>query len=691
MQQAAPDDTPALQVVLFGELVLRNTENAVLQLNNRRGRILLAMLCLSPDQPLQRELLSKLIWEGRFRPQARASLRQCLHELNRELQAFGLDVLQTSNMQIALRAGTVQTDLQALEASLSDGDHEQATTMLNQIAGQRLLENVDLGEALEGWLAAQRLQVENRLRRGVERLLADLKTRNEMTALHALQMAWQRWSRPVRPRPLTTLAVLPFTLRNELGGDYFLAEGAADELSARLAMQTNISLAGQTSVEAVCGQGLTAPEIAGRLGVSHLVEGGVHRGAQGVRLTISLIDGSTGRQVWTDRVDASEAEFFSARDVIGSNFIAGLCDALGVTQDTPLAPRRMTPNRDAYALYLQGRSLTQKAMIEGALAKAVDFLEQALQLDPDFAEAWTALAEAYISTIVYTPCLDRVERSEKAAGFARRALDLNPGQGYAYAILSIHEWTCFNPARALEYAMRAYRLEPNNADVTMRLGSCLLYLGRTRDALPYIEAAIEQDPVYARNYAMLCIAQLNLGDFEQALAAGQRMVDLNMPGLHLALVQAAMGDREAAVATYYDARRFVGTMMMSPPDAAEISDEARDFYLLTAAKGICSGDPEARQTYCNLIDMLHQTLPEPYDPTVAWPAVFMGHAELAMKIYRERIHPANMPALMNLWADVDPLNRIRLHPDFMSFAEDIGMVEAWEKYGWPDLMPSDPR
>ena len=691
MQQVALNDTPALQVELFGELVLRNAKNAVLELNNRRGRILLAMLCLNPDRPLQRELASKLLWDGRFRPQARASLRQCLHDLNREFHGFGLGILDTSNTQIALCSGAVRTDLQQLEIALALGEAEQATNILNQIAGQRLLESVDLGEAFEAWLAAQRLQVENRLRRGVERLLSDLKARNEDADLNALQTAWENWSRPVQQRPATTLAILPFSLRNELGGDYFLAEGAADELAARLAFQTDISLAGRTSVEAICGKGLTAPEIAERLGVSHLVEGSVHRSAKGVILTISLVDGASGRQVWTHRVEATEAEFFDARVVIGSNVLAELCDALGIEEKTTGVPRRMTPNRDAYALYLQGRSLTQKAMIEGALAKAIDFLEQAVQLDPDFAEAWTALAEAHISTIVYTPCLDRVERSEKAAQFARRALELNPGQGYAYAILSIHEWTCFSPARALEYAMQAYSLEPNNADVTMRLGSCLLYLGRTRDALPYIEAAIEQDPVYARNYAMLCIAHLNLGDFGKALVAGERMVDLNMPGLHLALVQAAMGDHDAAVATYYDARRFVGTMMMSPPGAGEISDEARDFYLLTAAKGICSGDPEARQTYCNLIDMLHQTLPEPYDPTVAWPAVFMGHADLAMKIFRERIHPANMPALMNLWADVDPLNRIRQHPDFMSFAEDIGLVDAWEKYGWPDLIPSDPR
>ena len=89
--------------------------------------------------------------------------------------------------------------------------------------------------------------------------------------------------------------------------------------------------------------------------------------------------------------------------------------------------------------------------------------------------------------------------------------------------------------------------------------------------------------------------------------------------------------------------------------------------------------------------MLHQTLLDPYDQTVAWPAVWMGHSNLVMKVYREQIHPANMPGLMSLWTDIDPIGRTLQHPDFMAFAEDIGMVEAWEKYGWPDLIPSDPR
>ena len=284
-----------------------------------------------------------------------------------------------------------------------------------------------------------------------------------------------------------------------------------------------------------------------------------------------------------------------------------------------------------------------------------------------------------------------MERSAKAAECALRALALAPQQGYAHAILSIHEWSGFDPSKSLEYALQAYRLEPTNADVTMRLGSCLLYLGRTGEALPYIQAAIDQDPVNGRNYAMLCTAHLNLGHYPAALVAGQSMVDMGLPGFHLALTQAAMGDHDAAIDTYYDIRRFVGTMIMSPPGSPEVSDEIRDLYLLTAAKGVCSGDLDAREAYCNLIDMLHQTLPDPYDHSVAWPAIWMGHSELVMKIYRECIHPANMPGLMHLWADIEPMNRTINHPDFMSFAEDIGLVEAWEKYGWPDRLPSDPR
>ena len=650
----------------------------------------MGILCVVPRHSLQREVVSKLIWPGRFKPQARASLRQCLHELNRELQASGLEILQTSNTQIALSTISVQTDVQELEAALSNQDAKTASAIFGQTTCQSILCDLNLGEELENWLSVHRLHLENRLRLSVNQLLADLKTTVQYTAHDTLAAAWQHWSGVGRLQDRVGLAILPFQHLDDLGDESFLPEGAGEELSSRLGAITEIALASRTSVLALQSQSITLPQMAEKLNVTHLIEGTMHRRSDGVSLCIRLIDGLSGMQLWEDRVYASETDLFRGRQVIGANIVASLCKALGISPlSTPA--RRMTPHRDAYALYLQGRSLSQKTMVSGAPEKAVELLQNALEIDPDFAECWTALAEAYISTIVYTPCVDKVERSAKAAECAERALALEDKQGYAHAILSIHEWTSFNPSKSLEYALQAYRLEPANADVTLRLGSCLLYLGRTSEALPYIQAAIDQDPVNGRNYAMLCTAHLNLGNYPSALAAGQSMVDMGLPGFHLALTQAAMGNHDTAVETYYDIRRFVGTMIMSPPGSPEVSDEARDFYLLTAAKGVVSGDAEARETYSNLIEMLHQTLSDPYDHSVAWPAIWMGHSELVMKIYRECIHPANMPGLMHLWTDIEPMNRTRNHPGFMDFAEDVGFVDAWEKYGWPDLLASDNR
>lgn len=366
--------------------------------------------------------------------------------------------------------------------------------------------------------------------------------------------------------------------------------------------------------------------------------------------------------------------------------IAALCAALGVEARSRPA-RTMTASREAYSLYLQGRALTYRAIGDGVLDKAIELLEEALAIDPDFAECWTALAEAHVNVAVFTPCVERVVRSARAAECAARAIALDGGQGHAHAMLGIHEWTKGNPSGALDHGFEAYRLAPGNADVVVRLGSFLLYIGHTRAALPYIEKAIELDPVNGRNFAMLCVAHFNLGQFEPALAAGQRMVDLGFPGMWLAVVQAAMGAHGQAVETYYRQRLLMNTVILPPAGTAAMNDEMRDAYWGVAARGVCSGRAEDKAMYCQLLDGLHASMLDGCDPTVAFPAIWMGHSELVMKLYCQQIHPANMFGLMSLWADVEPIRQTRLHPGFLAFARDIGMVAAWEKHGWPDLLP----
>lgn len=676
---------------IFGEFRLETAAGTPLLRSNRRGMLLIALLCLQPDRSLDRETLCQLLWPDRFNAQAKASLRQCLLDLRHQFDNEGCgNVLIVSRAAVALDRNFLLSDLSALEDALAQHQGERAAGVLETVANLPLMQALSFNPAYDDWLAAKRQEVDARLRQGIAALVSELRIAGQPEASARLSAAAQ--ARYPAPRGLAdiSLAVLPFEQIDQVGGDFFLAEGVTDELVSRLGKVEGIMLAGRTSVLAVAARGQTLTEMAASLRVTHLVEGEVKRTADSITVRIALIQGATGTEVWADRITGSIDDFFESRKLIGNNIIAAICRVLGIAL-SPAPMRRMTADRAAYALYLQGRSLMRRSMNDGAAAKAIDLLNDALALDPDFAECWTALADAHIHNAVYRPCLDRVERSGNAAECAQRAVALDPGQGHALAIQGIHEWTCRNPAGALDLAFEAYAREPRNADVALRLGSFLLYIGRTRAALPFIQAGVEQDPAYGRNYAMLTAAHFNLGEMAPALAAGQRMIDLGMPGMWLSVIEAAMGDHEKAVATYYAQRMLMNTVILPPAGTEPMSDPVRDAYWGIAAKGVCSGDTGARAAYCAMLDGLHQTMPDPCDPSIAFPAIWMGHAELVMKIYRDCIHPANMFGLMSLWADVDPIRQIRLHPGFMDFADDVGLVEAWNRHGWPDLMPADPR
>ena len=681
----APNGT--LRASLFGAFALATSDGAEITISNRRARALLAMLCLAPGEALERDYVSRLLWPGRFQAQARASLRQCLSSLDKLLTPLAGGVLDLSQGRIAIDPGGVQSDLSDLETALAAGQATVARSLLGGIGNRQILEQADFGDAFREWLTAQRRHIESRLQIAVDRALAALDRDGDVAGQAQLRDAWRSCGRSpaVHQEGKVRIAVLPFEQHDETGGTPFLAEGVVEELTFRLSAIPALAVVGRTSVMSVAGAGRTLPEMASALNVSHLVEGKVHGFAEGIRVSLRLIDGRSGAEIWSDRYDGSIAEAIASRHVIGSRVIGGLGKALGV-ETTVTRARKMTANRDAYVLYLQGHDLTLRAVGDGVIAKGIELLEQALEIDPEFAECWAALAEAHLYIAGFTPILDRVERAGYMADCARKALALDPAQGHALAMLGVYEFVNRNPVVALDYGYEAYRLTPNDFNVALRLGTFLLNLGLPGAALPYIESVVERDPVHGRNYAALCAAHLCLGNFNQAIAAGQRMADLGFPAPWLAIAYASNGEHERAVETYWNLRTLLGTMIMRPPGMPPIDDAARDAYFALAAKGVCSGDAEARTTYCRMLDALHQTMPDPYDNSVAFPAIWMGHADLVMKIYGEQTSLANIFGLMTLWVDVDPIRRTRLHPDFMGFAERAGYVAAWEKYGWPEAL-----
>jgi hypothetical protein len=221
----------------------------------------------------------------------------------------------------------------------------------------------------------------------------------------------------------------------------------------------------------------------------------------------------------------------------------------------------------------------------------------------------------------------------------------------------------------------------------MRVGSFLIYCGRTGDAVPYVKAALDQDPVDPRKYALLWAVHFGRGELDDALNAAQRVVDLGWPSTYLAFTSAALGRNDLAIEQYQLTKRLVNTMILPPVGSGTMSDEAMDAYWLIGAKGICSGQEADRQIYSQVLEMMYATLHDKADMAISGPAIFTGNAEMVFKTFGHHLTPANILSLLVLWADIDPIRRVWQHPEFIPFAQRIGMAAAWDKYGWPDLLP----
>jgi TolB-like protein len=676
--------TPLL-VDLFGRFRVTGRDGREIDITGKRAQAVMAVLCLAPGEAVEREQLSQLLWRGKFRAQARASLRQTLLDLKKQLAGACPEPFESTRERVAIRSGAVATDLSILEALLAAGEHQAAVDRLLAIGPQPLLDGIDFGRGFSEFIAARRSAIEQRLQRAVENALADDGARELDHVRSQLRDAWRRRSlsgghdqREIR------VAVLPFATPSGDDTLDLFAKGLFDELVTTLGRVPQLRVAGRGSSRQLTVAELQPIDAARTLNVSHLISGALRRQGPVVRAHVALVDGRDGCEDWSGHFDGGTDDLFAVQQSIAEAVTA----ELGATLRQPVrvpARRRSTSDKAAYTLYLQGRALTARAIGDGVLAKAIELLEAALAIDPEFAAGWTALAEGHVYTAVYTPCLDRLRQSERMAECATTAIELDPAQGHARTMLGIHRWTLNDPVGALDLAHEGFRLEPENPDVVLRLGSFLLYIGRTREALPYIEAAVDQDPVNGRNHAMLCVARLNLGDIDGAIVAGQRMVDLGMPSMWLAVATAASGDRKQAVNQYLQTRHLINKTMFPPAGSRPLSGPALHAFWQIAARGVCSGRAVHRKVYCAMLDHLHATLHDPCDTSVVQPAIWTGHAELVFRTLGTQITPANMFCLMSLWADLDPIRQIRTHPEFRPFAERIGLAAAWNKYGPPDL------
>ena len=380
------------------------------------------------------------------------------------------------------------------------------------------------------------------------------------------------------------------------------------------------------------------------------------------------------------------SDIFELQEAVAGGVTEALAGALGMALQPPVVAN-LTHSKQAYDLYLQGRTLHARLFGDGVMTRAVELLEQAVAIDPDFAEAWVLLGDVHQRMGIYLAGCDPAEASTKMAACVRKAMAIKPGLGHAYGLLALHEFTCNNIVGALDLAFRGYEVEPANPSVSVRIGGLLLFCGLTQRGMEFLDEAIDRDPVDGRTYMVRSAAQINLGRIDMAVADAQRCVDLGFPSVWLGVALAAAGEHERAVEAYQQTRHLIANSVPPPSGIGPMPPAMLDASWEAAAKGVCSGKTEDREAYCRTLDFLHLSMHDKEHQVITLPAVFMGNADMLFKTIGTRITLQNLACLMAIWTKIEPMCRIWQHPEFIPFAQRIGMAEAWEKYGWPDLLP----
>lgn len=403
-----------------------------------------------------------------------------------------------------------------------------------------------------------------------------------------------------------SIAVLPFTNSSSDPDNEYFSDGMTDELIHLLAQVDGLEVASRTSVFALRSQRLDVRALGERLRVGVVLEGTVRKQGPRLRITAQLTDVVQGKLLWSQRYDRSDTDVFAIQEELARTIVATLrADLLGGLGDP--VPRRYTSNLAAYNLYLRGRHSWNKRTQAG-VAEAIVFFEQAMQLDPAYALAYTGLSDAYALHLDYraSPVHDAMQRARAMALKAlelddtlaeahtslgwvifihdwdwaaaerefRRAIELNPRYATAHQWYSWYLAAMGRPEEAIAEGRRARQLDPASLSIERSMGWLYYYTGQPARALPHLERALIMNPEATETLAILAAARLRLGDLagaEQAVHAALALDprDTATWAVH-AKVAMARGDSAAASEAKTQLQVIARDRYVSPTDRAKV-------------------------------------------------------------------------------------------------------------------------
>ncbi len=292
-----------------------------------------------------------------------------------------------------------------------------------------------------------------------------------------------------------SIAVLPFANRSVRAEDAFFVDGMHDDILTHLAKIRSLKVISRTSVMEYRDTTKNLRTIGRELGAATILEGGVQRSGDHVRINMQLIDAETDDHLWADIYDRqlTAENLFTIQTEIATEIAVALRAALSPAEKDRLAAIP-TENLEAYEAYLIGRQRLAERNTS-AFAQAVEYFGRAIGLDPDFALAYVGLAETYVLQAFYSG-FPPEETLAKARAAAEHALQLDDQLGEAYNALAAVKEDLHDYAGAEAAFQRALELNPNHAPTYHWYGYMLRQeLGRSEEALELHKRGVELDPL----------------------------------------------------------------------------------------------------------------------------------------------------------------------------------------------------
>jgi adenylate cyclase len=377
---------------------------------------------------------------------------------------------------------------------------------------------------------------------------------------------------PARLAGRPSVAVLPFkNLSGDAGQDFF-SDGITEDVITALGRFSNLLVIAKSASFPFKGSNAAPAEIGRSLDARYLLDGSIRRAGDRVRVNVGLTEAATAQQVWSETYDAELKDIFTVQDDIAKRVVGGAAVKLTRFEQERVLTKP-TENLAAYEYVLRGREFLSHPSRDKN-DEAADLFQRAIDLDPGYAAAYAALGGSHFEAVVAGWAEFRDEELARAEEFAQKALALDPATNSAYRLLAMINMYKRRYDLALGQIDRAFEINPSDAENYRQRGTILVWAGRSTEGLPWLEGALRFDRANALTAQNLCTAYYFLGRYNDAVETCDRALFSN-PGRSVQLLtrpvlaaayaemgrdQDAQGERAIIlrVSPFFDARTFAG-------------------------------------------------------------------------------------------------------------------------------------